>query len=101
MSTFAFKALDLSGVPTKGEIEAENKQAVASTLRTKGLDVVDIEEQSNPDAADLLARFRRVKADDLVISTRPLSIMVSSGMSLLRALYVVKGQTVDVKRNVE
>src|SRR5436305_5667440 len=97
MSTFAFKALDLSGVPTKGETEAENKQAVASTLRTKGLVVVDIEEQSNPDAADLLARFRRVKGDDLVIATRQLSTKVSSGMSPLRALYVSEEQTENDK----
>jgi type IV pilus assembly protein PilC len=110
MSNFAFKALDLSGAPTKGEIEADTKQAVAATLRTKGLVVVDIEEQSNPDAADLLARFRRVKADDLVIATRQLSTMVSSGMSLLRALYVIEEQTendklkdalVDVRKGVE
>ena len=30
MATYAFKALDLSGSPTKGEIEATDKQAVAS-----------------------------------------------------------------------
>src|SRR5215208_389928 len=110
MSNFAFKALDLSGAPTKGEIEADTKQAVAATLRTKGLVVVDIEEQSNPDAADLLARFRRVKADDLVIATRQLSTMVSSGMSLLRALYVIEEQTendklkdiwIEVRKDIE
>src|SRR5205085_8070416 len=72
-------------------------QSVAATLRTKGLVVVDIEERSNPDAADLLGRFRRVKAEDLVIATRQLSTMVSSGMSLLRALYVIEEQTENAK----
>jgi type IV pilus assembly protein PilC len=110
MATYAFKALDLAGAPTKGEIEAADKQTVASQLRGKGLIVLDIEEQETPSAGDILARFRRVKADDLVIATRQLSTMVSSGMSLLRALYVIEEQTesdklrevwIDVRKDVE
>jgi type IV pilus assembly protein PilC len=92
MSTFAFKALDLAGVPTRGEIEADDKQTVAAQLRGKGLIVIDIEEQKAA-GADLLARFRKVKPDDLVIATRQLATMVNSGMSLLRALYVIEEQT--------
>jgi type IV pilus assembly protein PilC len=110
MATYAFKALDLAGAPTKGEIEASDKQTVAAQLRSKGLIVVDIEEQAAPNAGDLLARFRRVKADDLVIASRQLATMVQSGMSLLRALYVIEEQTesdklrevwIDVRKDVE
>lgn len=93
MATFAFKALDLGGSPTKGEIEADDKQAVAAQLRSKGLIVLDIEERAKASAGDLLARFKRIKADDLVIATRQLATMVNSGMSLLRALYVIEEQT--------
>src|ERR687898_2016207 len=110
MATYAFKALDLSGSPTKGEMEAGDKQAVASQLRSKGLIVVDIEEQAPANAGDILARFRRIKADELVIATRQLSTMVSSGMSLLRALYIIEEQTendklrdiwIEVRKDVE
>ncbi|MDQ4071580.1 MAG: type II secretion system F family protein [Actinomycetota bacterium] len=93
MASFAFKAFDLSGTPTRGEIEGDDKQAVASQLRGKGLIVVDIEEQKSASAGDILARFKKVKADDLTVATRQLSTMVSSGMSLLRALYVIEEQT--------
>jgi type IV pilus assembly protein PilC len=110
MATYAFKALDLAGAPAKGEMEAGDKQAVAAQLRSKGLIVIDIEEQNPASAGDILSRFRRVKADDLVIATRQLATMVNSGMSLLRALYVIEEQTesdklreiwIDVRKDVE
>jgi type IV pilus assembly protein PilC len=92
MSTFAFKALDLTGASTRGEVEAEDKQSVAAQLRAKGLIVLDIEEQKPTDVGDLLGRFKRVKAHELTVATRQLSTMISSGMSLLRALYVLEDQ---------
>ena len=93
MATFAFKALDVAGVPTRGELEAQDKQTVSAQLRAKGLIVLDIDEQKPTDVGDILGRFKKVKADDLTIATRQLSTMVSSGMSLLRALYVIEEQT--------
>ena len=110
MATFAFKALDLAGAPSKGEIEANDKQSVASQLRSRGLIVVDIEERTPANAGDILARFKKIKPDDLVIATRQLSTMVQSGMSLLRALYVIEEQTeneklrdvwIEVRKDVE
>jgi len=93
MANYAFKALDLAGGPSKGEMEAGDKQAVAAQLRSKGLIVVDIEELVPKSAGDLLARWKKIKADDLVIATRQLSTMVNSGMSLLRSLYIIEEQT--------
>jgi type IV pilus assembly protein PilC len=110
MSTFAFKALDLAGVSAKGEVEAEDKQAVAAQLRGKGLVVIDIEERKPTDVGDLFGRFKRVKAQELTVATRQLSTMISSGMSILRALYVLEEQTdndklkeawVEVRKDVE
>jgi type IV pilus assembly protein PilC len=97
MANYTFKALDLAGAATKGEMEAGDKQAVAAQLRSKGLIVVDIEELTPASAGDLLARWKKVKADDLVIATRQLSTMVNSGMSLLRSLYIIEEQTEDDK----
>ena len=110
MSNYAFKALDLGGSASKGEMEAMDKQAVAQQLRSKGLIVVDIEEKKAANAGDLLARFHRVKPDELVIATRQLATMVNSGMSLLRSLYVIEEQTendklrdifIEVRKDVE
>jgi type IV pilus assembly protein PilC len=97
MSTFAFKALDLTGAATRGEVEAEDKQSVAAQLRAKGLIVLDIEEQKPTDVGDLLGRFKKVKPHELTVATRQLSTMISSGMSLLRALYVLEDQAENEK----
>jgi type IV pilus assembly protein PilC len=98
LSTFTFKALDLSGVSTRGEVEAETKQAVASQLRAKGLIVIDIvEKKSSGDVGDMMARFKRVKPQELTVASRQLSTMISSGMSLLRALYVLEEQAENDK----
>ena len=98
LSTFRFKALDLSGVSTRGEVEADTKQSVASQLRAKGLIVIDIEEKkSSGDVGDIMARFKRVKAQELTVMSRQLSTMISSGMSLLRALYVLEEQAENDK----
>ena len=111
MATYGFKAVDLAGVPARGEVEAPSQQAVSDQLRGRGLIVLDIIEQKAPlNVEDLLARFRKVKGRDLAVMTRQLSTMVSSGMSLLRAFYVLEDQTenkmlkdvlVQVRRDIE
>ena len=90
MATFTYRAVDAGGGSTQGEIEGADKAAVAATLRQRGLIVLDIEEQV--EAGDLLGRFKKVKSSELVVATRQFSTMVSSGMSMLRALYVLEEQ---------
>src|SRR3954447_4923618 len=97
MATYAFKAVDLAGAHTHGELEAHDKQAATQQVRAKGLIVLDIEEQKTTDLPDLFARFKRVKAQELTVATRQLSTMISSGMSLLRALYVLEDQAENDK----
>jgi len=110
MATYAFKAVDLAGAATNGELDAGDKQAVAQNLRARSLIVLDIEELKPASAGDILARFKKVKARDLTVATRQFSSMVSSGMSLLRSLYVLEEQTeseqlkealVDIRGDVE
>jgi type IV pilus assembly protein PilC len=90
MSTFAYKALDPKGSTIQGQVEADDKIAVASQLRSRGLIVVDIDEQVR--GTDIFERFKRVKGSELTVATRQFSTMISSGMSMLRALYVLEEQ---------
>ena len=92
MATYTFKAIDLAGVPAGGEVEANSKQDVADQLKERGLVVIDIatKYRSKELNVDILAR---VKPADLAVATRQLSTMVTSGMTILRSLYVLENQT--------
>jgi type IV pilus assembly protein PilC len=108
-STYVFKAIDLTGRQAKGEVEADSKQAVSDQLKAKGLIVLDIADKKKS-AEIKLPGADRVKATDLTIMTRQLATMVSSGMTILRSLYVLEAQTeskplretlVQVRKDVE
>jgi type IV pilus assembly protein PilC len=92
MATFVFKAMDLAGVPAKGEVEAESKQDVANQLKERGLVVVDIATKYRSKELNL-ELFNRVSSKDLAVASRQLATMVTSGMSILRALQVLESQT--------
>jgi type IV pilus assembly protein PilC len=90
-ATWTYKAVDASGVPSKGEIAGASKDAVSALLREQGLRVVTLAEKKNVFSADLTL-IKRVKATELTVMTRQLATMITSGMTLLRAFYVLEDQ---------
>jgi len=74
---------------------------VADQLKQKGLIVLDIAEKSAASKDIELPWGNRVKIDDLSIMTRQLATMVSSGMTILRALYVLEAQTENEKLSAQ
>ena len=47
-TTFAFRAMDMAGAATAGELEADSKAQVSEQLRQRGLIVLDVSEKSQP-----------------------------------------------------
>jgi type IV pilus assembly protein PilC len=92
MSTYVFKAMDLAGGKARGEVEADSKQAVSDQLKARGLIVLDISDKHSSKEIEL-SFLKRVKANELAVFSRQLSTMISSGMSILRSLYVLEEQT--------
>src|ERR687887_215716 len=92
MAAYVFKAMDLTGAKATGEVDAESKQVVADQLKARGLIVLDIKAKhaSKEISLDFL---KRIKPTELTILTRQLATMISSGMTILRALYVLEAQT--------
>jgi type IV pilus assembly protein PilC len=92
MSTYVFKAIDTAGIKAKGEVDADSKQAVSDQLKSRGLIVLDIADKHSSREINLTF-FESVKAPELAVFSRQLATMISSGMSILRALYVLEEQT--------
>src|SRR5689334_15028949 len=109
MATYVFKAMDLTGGKATGEVEADSKQVVSDQLKARGLIVLDIKDKHSSKQLNI-ELFNKLKATDLAVMTRQLATMVQSGMTILRALYVLEAQTeskplaetiVKVRKDVE
>jgi type IV pilus assembly protein PilC len=91
-TSFVFRAVDGLGVKHKGEIEADSAANVAELLKGRGL--IALEVKAKTKSMELsFDQLTRVTLEDLALMTRQLSTMISSGLSLMRALVVLESQT--------
>jgi type IV pilus assembly protein PilC len=96
MSTYAFRAVDVAGIPSRGEVDAESKGQVSEQLREKGLIVLDVSEKNEAFRFEqLFDRFRGIKARDMAIFSRQFATLIESGMPMLRSLHTLEDQTLD------
>jgi type IV pilus assembly protein PilC len=95
-TTFEFKAMDLAGATTSGQLEADSKAAVGEQLRQRGLIVLDVSQKSNPlNIEDLFKRWRGTDMRELAIFSRQFATLHASGMPMLRTLQTLEEQTND------
>jgi type IV pilus assembly protein PilC len=90
-AVFTYKAVDGMGVPSKGQISGTSQDHVRSQLQEQGLRVMELTEKKGALTMELTL-VKRVKAAELTVMTRQLATMISSGMTLLRAFYVLEDQ---------
>lgn len=94
--TFEYAVRDRSGKVVKGRIEANNQAAVANRLKTMGMAAISITEVSNTGLSKEISipgLTDRIKLKDLAIMARQMATMITSGLSLLRALAILAEQT--------
>src|SRR6478752_4955027 len=95
-TTFAFRAMDLAGAPTAGEVEAESKAQVTDQLRQRVLIVLDVSEKSEPFKIENLWRqWQGVDMRELAVYSRQFATLVASGMPMLRTLHSLEEQSQD------
>jgi type IV pilus assembly protein PilC len=95
-TTFTFRAMDLAGAATGGEVEAESKGQVSEQLRQRGLIVLDVTEKTSPvNIEDFFKRWQSVDMRELAIFSRQFATLVASGMPMLRTLHTLEEQTQD------
>ncbi len=97
---FQYKAKDLKGETVEGTIEAMSEEAAMKVLVDRELIILSLEEAGK---GALLAReleipfFARVGPYEMVLASRQLSTMISSGLSLVAALEILGKQTANKK----
>jgi type IV pilus assembly protein PilC len=96
-ATFTYKAVDRAGIPSAGEIAGASADAVKSLLQGQGLTVMDLKQKKSGMNVELRIMPQRVKPAELTVMTRQLATMISSGMTLLRAFYVLEEQIENPK----
>jgi type IV pilus assembly protein PilC len=95
-TTFAFRAMDMAGTASAGELEAESKASVTEQLRQRGLIVLDVTEKSNPlNIEDIFKKWQGVDMRELAIFSRQFATLIASGMPMLRTLHTLEEQTQD------
>src|SRR3954453_4188177 len=95
-TTFAWRAMDLAGAATAGEVEAKSKSQVTEQLRQRGLIVLDVSEKSNPfKIEDVFRQWKGVDMRELAVFSRQFATLVASGMPMLRTLHTLEDQTQD------
>jgi type IV pilus assembly protein PilC len=97
-TTFAFRAMDVGGTATSGEVEAESKAQVTEQLRQRGLIVLDVSEKARAlNVEDFFKRWKSVDMRELAVFSRQFATLVASGMPMLRTLHTLEEQTEDEK----
>jgi type IV pilus assembly protein PilC len=100
--TFRYAAKDASGRTVQGTVQANDKNEAVAELRKQNLVVMRVEEGGSSSKKDkakgdvktdgIFAIKPRCSRQELVIFTRQLATMISSGISLLESLEVLADQ---------
>jgi len=92
--TFSYIAKNYRGEIKNGEAEGRNKREVVENLRSDGFFVTAITEKEERKVKERKRPlFGNVSLKDKMMFARHLGVMLSSGLSLPRALNVISGQT--------
>lgn len=93
MLSFHYRARNAKNDVIKGSLEATSASQVISKLRAQGLVPISVSEKSDSFwERDIQIGGSGIKADELAVTVRQLSVMVANGIPLLRALSVVSEQ---------
>lgn len=95
MLSYAYKGRDAGGKAVKGRVDAPSEAAVVARLKTMGVVPTEITQSSGTglQMEITIGGGKKVTLKDLAVMSRQLATMVSSGLSLLRALSILAEQT--------
>ena len=92
MPIFTYLTKDITGIAHKGEIEARDEFQAARILRGKKLIIISLTTRNEFQEKYLDQLFNKVSFAEVVVTTRQLATMVSSGLILSEALDILADQ---------
>jgi type IV pilus assembly protein PilC len=96
MPSYRYSAIDHTGRPYSGTLEAENLEAVRTKLAELRYHIVNITDVGNVSSVnDFFKSFNRVKQKELVVFSRQFATMIDAGLSVLKCLDILGRQTKD------
>ncbi len=95
MKTFKYSALTRDGDPTNGIIEANNKDEAMAQLKGDGLVITAFEETGKSIDINLALGGRKTQEKVLALICNQFSIILGSGIPIVRAVELVAAQTAD------
>ncbi len=92
MPEFIYLAKDIQGIDHTGTVESPDAHSAVTFIRKKGLIVISLNPKTPPLNPFLKRFLNRVSFSDLVMITRQLATMVSSGLVLSEAIDILDDQ---------
>ncbi|MCC7441223.1 MAG: type II secretion system F family protein [Bdellovibrionales bacterium] len=94
---FQYRGVDKKGRKVEGKVDAPNEGEVRMILRGQGIRPTGISKVSalNTDLGSLLGGSGKVSIEGLVVFTRQLHVLISSGVPLVQSLEVLQDQMTD------
>lgn len=98
---FEYQAKDMNGQTRRGVVEAPSLTLAADILKEKKLIIVSLKEKRKRVVfVSSFNIFGRIPMKELVIFSRQISVMINSGVPLVRALRILLGQTSNINFKV-
>jgi type IV pilus assembly protein PilC len=91
---FSYKAIDQSGTPREGTVEAQNTESAIETVQGRGYTVIAVEPLSeNKSALEIeITWFQRVSNKEIVILSRQIATLFEAQVSALRVFRLLAAE---------
>jgi type IV pilus assembly protein PilC len=96
MASYAYTAINASGLELDGEVNAPDARAAREALRQRGLVALSLDEQAAASQGLGLA-IKKVKPKSLQVFSRQFATMIEAGLNVVTALVILEEQTEDKK----
>src|SRR5688500_19399333 len=94
MASYAYTAINSSGLELDGQVNAPDLGAAREALRQRGLVALNLEEQA-ASSQNLAMIVKKVKPKSLQVFSRQFATMIEAGLNVVTALVILEQQTDD------